>query len=131
MEKINSTADLKTAIAQLEQKKSGEWHLLKEQLHTTQESLKLKNIIKSTFKGAMSSPDLKSSILNTAVGLTTGFVTKKLLIGKTINPLKKLLGIVVEMAVANNVVKNADGIRSLGNMIFKKKDHKEVDTEKM
>ena len=41
------------------------------------------------------------------------------MIGKTINPFKKLLGIIVEMTVANKVAKNADDIKSAGSSIFK------------
>ena len=50
------------------------------------------------------------------------------MIGKTLNPFKKLLGIVVEMAVANKVSKNAEGIKSTGSVIFKKLFSKKEDS---
>ncbi len=120
MKLITTSAHLKLAIQQLELQQANELILLKEQFNKTSESLKPINLIKSTFKNAVSSPDLKTDVFNTVIGLATGVVAKKLMIGKTINPFKKLLGIIVEMAVANKVAKNADDIKSTGSSIFKK-----------
>lgn len=118
------------AILQLENQQSNELLLVKDQWRTTYESLKFSNIIKSTFKGAISGPGIKSTLMNTAIGLTSGLVTKKLLIGKTINPFKKLLGIAVEMFVANKVVTNADGIKSIGSTILNRFYKKKADVQK-
>lgn len=120
MKLITTSAHLKLAIQELELQQANELILLKEQFNKTSESLKPINLIKSTFKNAVSSPDLKTDVFNTVIGLATGVVAKKLMIGKTINPFKKLLGIIVEMAVANKVAKNADDIKSTGSSIFKK-----------
>lgn len=49
---------------------------LKEHFRETYESLKPINILKSTFKKASSSPNLKSQLTNTAIGMTTGFLAK-------------------------------------------------------
>ncbi len=107
------------AIRQLEQQQADEFILLKEEFKKTSESLKPINILKNTFKQAVAAPDLKTDVINAAIGLTTGIVAKKLMIGKTLNPFKKLFGIIVEMAIANKVAKNADGIKSTGTAIFK------------
>jgi len=120
MQKTSAALNLKASIRQLEGKQANELNLLKAQFIETAESLKLINIIKSSLKDIVLSPDLKTDTLNAAIGLTTGFVTKKLLIGKTINPLKRLFGFLVEMAVAKNVAENADGIKSIGSIILKK-----------
>jgi len=47
-------------------------------------------------------------------------MAKKLIIGKTFNPLSKLLGIALEMFVTNKVTKNADQIKSTGSLILHK-----------
>jgi hypothetical protein len=127
MQKITCTATLKTAIQELESQQAIEWTLLENQFRTTFESFKLSNIIKNTFKKAISAPGLKSNILTAALGLSTGMVTKNLLIGKTINPLKKLLGVVVEMFVANKVVDNADGLKSFGSRMLSKLGNTKAD----
>src|SRR6478752_1170691 len=120
MQAINTSTDLKNAIRELEQKQEAEWFLLKESFLDTCESLKPINLIKSSFKEVAAMPDLKTNVINGVIGLTTGFVSKKILVGKTINPLKKLLGFVVEVAVARKVAKNAEGIKSIGGFLFKK-----------
>lgn len=120
MKVITTSADLKLAIQQLELRQASELTLLKEEFNKTSESLKPINIIKRTLKNAVASPDLKTDVFNAAIGLTTGILAKKLMIGKTINPFKKVLGIIVEMAVANKVAQNADGIRSTGSTILHK-----------
>ena len=117
---ITTSADLKAAIKQLEQQQASEWPLLKEEFLKTADSLKLINIIKSTFKEAVNTPDLKTDIINSAIGLTTGILAKKIIIGKTLNPLSKLAGVVLEIFVANKTTKNANDIKSLGSFIMKK-----------
>lgn len=126
MKSIITSEELKAAIHELEMRKGDELILLKEQFYKTREDFKLVNIIKGTFKQAVASPDLKTDALKAAIGFTTGVIAKKLMIGKTINPFKKLLGVIVEMAVANKVVKNADGIKSAGSAIFSLFKRKEL-----
>ena len=126
MQSITTSEELKAAIEQLELQQASEFILLKEQFYKTKEALKPINILKGTFKEAVAAPGLKTDAINAAIGFTTGILAKKLMIGKTINPFKKLLGIIVEMTVANKVVKNADDIKSIGgsifNSLFKKKE---------
>lgn len=125
MTSITTSEELKAAIQALELQQARELILLKEQFQETRESFKLINILKGTFKKAVSSPELKTDALNAVIGFSTGILAKKLMIGKTINPFKKILGIIVEMTVANKVAKNADGIKSVGgsilSMLFRKK----------
>ncbi len=126
MNSITTSEELKAAIQQLELQQTDELILLKEQYYKTKEGFKLTNLIKSKFKETISDPDLKTDAINAAIGFTSGILAKKLMIGKTINPFKKLLGIAVEMAVAGSVAKNADGIKSAGssifNILFRKKE---------
>ena len=68
----------------------------------------------------IAAPDLKTTVGNAAIGLVSGFIAKKAILGKTNNPLTKLLGILIEMVVAGKVVKNADGIKSFGGMLLNK-----------
>lgn len=120
MENIQNAADLKTAIARLTVQQTSDLFLLKEEFLVTKEKFKLTNIIKSSFKEVTSTPNITTNIVKAAVGLTTGFVTKKLLIGKTINPVKNLLGGLLEVFVANKVMLNADTIKTVGSILLKK-----------
>ncbi len=58
-----------------------------------------------------SSPDLKNNVINTVIGIGTGNLSKKILIGSSLNPFKRLLGNVVQYAIANVVSKHGDGIK--------------------
>ena len=118
MKSISNSEELKAAIMQLELQQAGELILLKEQYYKTREGFKLINLIKSKFKETVSDPDLKTEAINAAIGFTSGILARKLMIGKTMNPFKKILGVIVEMAVAGKVAKNADGIKSAGSIIF-------------
>ena len=120
MQKITNTVDLKIAIQQLENKKAEEWPLLKDQFHVFYENSKPLNIIRNTFKEFIASPDLKTTLINGAIGLATGFVTKKIVVGNTHNPITKLLGYLVEMVVAKKVTGNADEIKSFGSSFLSK-----------
>jgi hypothetical protein len=108
METITTSTELKNAIRQLEQKQAEEWTLLKQQCLHTYESLKPVNAIKNTLHELMSSSDLKKDLLGTLLGLAIGFLTKKVAIGSTDNPLKQLLGNILQMGVAGAVSKNED-----------------------
>src|SRR5688572_26828364 len=90
MQKIQTVEDLKTAIQQLEYEQANDWSTLKGQLLTTVESLKPGNILKGTLKEIFIGPDLKSTIVNAVIGLTSGFVAAKVFAGKVPNPLIKL-----------------------------------------
>lgn len=120
MDQITTSASLKAAIQRLEFQQKEDLIALKEQFDRTQESLKPINLLKNTFKSVVNVPDLKTDIINAAIGLTSGIMTKKMVLGKTHNPLSKLLGIALEMFVTNKVTQNADQIRSTGSFILQK-----------
>ncbi len=126
MKPITTSEELKAAILALELQQADELILLKEQFQRTKKGFTLGNIIKGSFKDIVSNQDLKTDAINAAIGFTSGIMAKKLVVGKTINPFKKLLGFAIEMAVTNKVAKNADTIKSVGssifNMLFRKKE---------
>ncbi|MGG9962575.1 hypothetical protein [Ferruginibacter sp. SUN106] len=111
MKKRNESSVLQNAILSLQRKQAQELDSLKEQFHITYESLKPINLIKNTFRDATSSPEVKSGLVNNAIGLATGYLSKKLLIGGTHNPIKKILGAIVEFSVASFVAKRADNFK--------------------
>ena len=92
MEKITSATGLKNAILSLETDQAIQGQLLKEQFHFAYESIKPVNLIKSTLKDVASSPYLIDNILGTAIGLATGYLSKKIFIGSSGNLFRKLLG---------------------------------------
>ncbi len=116
--KMNSRLDLKRTIKQLEIEQVLEWTLLKGEFHAACESLKPSSLIKETFKDLASSPDFKDNLLGTTVGLAAGGLTKALITGGTHNPLKKILGSLLQIGITTLVAKNPETIKWMAGNIF-------------
>ena len=119
MQKINSGNELKEAIIRLEVLQASEGKMLKEQFHLAYQSIMPINIIKNTFKAATESHELKNDIINTAIGITTGFLSKKLFESVSHSPVKKLLGTALLFGITSVVTNNPEPIKSLGKGLLK------------
>jgi hypothetical protein len=124
MQNLNSTIGLKNAIQLLEVEQAIKGELVKEQFLLICESLKPVNILKSTFKDITSSSNLLDNILGTTVGLATGFLSKKIVVGTSGNIFKKLFGSMVQSGVSSFVSKHPEAIKSIGQFIFQHIFHK-------
>ena len=108
MKKINQTEILKETILLMKMKQAEELVQLKDQYHYTIESLKPLNLIKNAFGLMATSPEIKGNILNNIVGMTTGYLTKKVLLGSTHNPIKRILGTMLQFVITNVVTKHSE-----------------------
>lgn len=113
MENQYTVDSLRQAIKELEIKQKEERVLLKEQLEITYESLKPSNILKNIFKDFASSETLKNEFVNTAVAVTSGFITKKIIIGKSESQFRKLIGLAFQFGITSLVSKNYDAIKDV------------------
>jgi hypothetical protein len=118
MLKVNSYTGLQDEIQLLKIEQIVKIQLLKEQLNITYESLKPLNLLKSALKDISSSPGLGEDLLGSSVGLASGYLSKKLFIGKSGNLLRNLLGSVLQYGVTNIVAKHPDAIKSIGQFIM-------------
>lgn len=112
MEKITSLVGLKESIILLEIQQAYEGQLLKEQFKTTYQNLRPVNLIKNTVKELVATPEFKGNLVDTALSIAAGYLSKKVMVCSTINPIKQLLGAVLQIGVTGIVAKNADGIKS-------------------
>ncbi len=119
MENITSATQLKIAIQILETEQDIKAQLIKEQIILAHDSIKPINLLKSTVNDFITSPYLIDNILGGAVGLATGYLSKKIVIGASGNLFRKLLGVVMQFGVTNAVAQHPEGIRSIGQYIFK------------
>ena len=113
MENQYTVDSLKQAIKELELKQKEERVLLEEQLVITYDSLKPSNILKNIFKDFASSENLKNEFVNTAVAVTSGFITKKIIIGKSESQFRKLIGLAFQFGITSLVSKNYDAIKDV------------------
>jgi len=127
MKRKNELEALHESINSLQIQRAQEWILLKDQFHLTYESLKPINLIKHTFKEASSSSEIKTiktGVVNNVMGITTGYLARAIFFGTSGNPIRKIVGSLLQFAVAAFVTKNSGPIKSIGktvlNKLFKK-----------
>ncbi len=84
---------------------------MKEKLHTTYESMKPVNLIKSTYHEIAGSKDVQETVLDTTVGLAAGYATKAIIQGRSHNLLVKVASTAVQIAVTNAVRKHPEEIK--------------------
>jgi hypothetical protein len=101
---------LDETISSLRIKQQTDLAELKLQLNAVHELLRPINIIRSTLNEVAESPEIKNNILNNLIGLSTGFISNKLLFGAAHNPIIKVLGKLVQVGVSNVVAKHSDNL---------------------
>ena len=119
MQKITSVKGLKDAIIQLEEKQAADKQLLREELQLTLESLKPVNLIKRAINEAFSSTGLIDDIFGAIVGNTAGFVSRKVLVGSSRNPFKKIFGKLLQTMIASFLTKYGDTMKAVSIVLFK------------
>jgi len=79
------------------------------------------------------SSELKDNIVNVAASLGAGFISKKIISGRSSSIIRSILATLTEFAVVNVVSQNTDKIKSVASTlfssIFKKKDDNKKDKE--
>jgi hypothetical protein len=112
MYKINSEKTLAKAIRNMEAQRILELEILKKHTEFTLQELNPLNIVKKNIHNSIStigvtanSFGVKNSLLKTGIGLATGFLTKKLIVGTNAGLLKRLLGSAVQATVSGFVIK--------------------------
>lgn len=124
MQNITSTAGLKDAIQLLEVEQTSNRQLLKEQFHLTYESFKPVNLLRNTLENIGSSPNLVDNITGNALGLASGYLIKKIVVGSSGNMFRKLLGIMLQVGVSNVVIQHPDAMKLFGRFLFQRILHK-------
>jgi len=121
---ITSTAKLKEAIQQLEFERVNKEQLLIKDFQQAYTFIKPVSFFRSTLNDVFSSPLLIENIIGTAISLASGYVTKKIIIGRSDSKIRKLIGSVVEFGVINMIARRHVVIELFGrfllNLFFKK-----------
>lgn len=127
MKKLNETDALNELIQLNQQQYDTDLRLLKEQFHIAYESIKPINFIKNLVHEVTASPEIKEDLASNILGLATGFISKKIMIDEKGSTFKKVIGTVLQFAVANVVSKHSVNIKAVGtalfNNFFKRNNH--------
>ncbi|HSK13493.1 MAG TPA: hypothetical protein VK907_09780 [Phnomibacter sp.] len=120
MRSISAAASLQAKIETLESLQTQQLQEIQQQFHFTADKLKPSKLIANTLREAMTPSDTGSSnIIDSTLGLATGFLTRKLLFGSSPSPVKKAIGSVVQFGLSNLVYKNSIGIKAIGGVLYK------------
>jgi hypothetical protein len=120
MSKTSSSAELKVAIQFLELEQQAVISQLKEQVYTIAGELKPVNLITSAMKDVASSPYLIDRVVVTAMGIGTGYLSRKLITGTSGSPVRKLIGSALQFAITTMAAKRIVPVSLIGRLIFKK-----------
>jgi hypothetical protein len=115
----DSTDELKNAIGLAKVRLSLNGQSLKEQLQVTYDSFRPANLIRSTFKEVTTSPLLISGLAVSILGLSTGILSKRIVIGSSASLIRKLLGNLLALGATKVISKNSEGIVSHGKSILR------------
>lgn len=101
---------LQERIERLHQEQAREWPLLKTEANLLFESMKPVNIVKDMLVELTKVPEIKHNILNSAIGMGAGYVSKRVLFGAHPSKVMSILGSFMEMSVSGLVSKNTEGL---------------------
>jgi hypothetical protein len=102
--------DLEEKIAFLKSKQEQDFNALRFQYYATIESIKPINLIKSATREFITSPSLKSNLINGTISLGTNYLSKNLMNENSTNPVKRVLGKVLNFAIKNFIGKKSNNI---------------------
>lgn len=120
MKSLSNIEELALTIEQLELQSAKEEILLKQEAKKTYESLRPINLLKKSITDLSTQPDFKSNLLDSGISLLAGYASKKAMIGSTHNPLKQLMGVLLQIVVTKIVSKNTNEIHNTISQIMKK-----------
>ncbi len=101
MKTINQKKQLAIKIALLRNKQATDFLILKDQYHSTIDSFKPINLLKSSVEDVLTSPGLKISLISGAIGFGTNYLANNVLITNSKNPVKRILSNILKFAVKN------------------------------
>jgi hypothetical protein len=113
-------AFLKSAIRKQETEVALQEAFLRARFHSTYESLTPAHLLKTALSEAIQDGAFKRNAVNAAIGLSAGFITRKVvaLTGKGF--LSQLGGKLLEVGVSLLATRNAESIKAAGSRIIEK-----------
>jgi len=116
----NPNEILALRILALEEQQKLELMLLKEVIREASTKLNPLEIIKNAIATENNTDGLGTNIVHDLIGMSTGFVSKKLMFGSTTNPFKKIIGSILQFAVAKFVSNHSEKIQAIGEVLIQK-----------
>lgn len=118
MSTLSHNERLQQAIADLEAKRHVQGALMSEQFQYIRIQLQPANLVKTVVKDLFASPDIRTGVVDFAIGITTGMIAKQVVVGQSHNVLTQFVGNAVQMIVTREVSQHPEGIKNLGKNLF-------------
>jgi hypothetical protein len=124
--RISNVTELNNAIHLLENELNQQKQLVTDQVNVIYENFKPVNVVRDLFREVVSSDEFRSNVITAAIGISTGYITKKLMVGKSRNLMKALGGNLLQYGIANLILHPSRIMKSvilpiLGMFDFKSK----------
>ena len=119
MEHINSSVELKARISLLQAQALEERLALKQEITEIINNINPIKLITHGLKEIITSEEMKEGLFSLTMGMSAGYIAKKIVVGNSENAIQHIAGNVVGMVVSKNVAMHSDQIRSAGMLILK------------
>lgn len=126
MHKISTVAELKASIRELEMKTKYQEQVVKQDARSTVKSINPINLLRIFLKRAANTPDVRSSAINTFVGLAAGSISSKIVVGKSRNIFKRTLGSAIRAFVTRWLFKKLPVFTETVTRIVTQYKHKQL-----
>jgi len=127
MQKVSLETGLKSRILQLELEQAAEKQQLKDEFRTAYQKIKKVGIVASAIKGIISSSS--NNVMIQTTGVVAGYLIKKIVVGKSENKFRKILGSVLQFGATGLLTQNPKIIEKAGAFIMQFIPHKNKSEE--
>lgn len=120
MQKITTIQELHNAIQLLELEQKLNKQLLKDEVHVVYNRLNPINMLATSFNNLVTSSQTSSTdiILTEITGLISGFLTRKIIIGKSDSKFRRILATVIQLTVTNLVSRSPEAVKSIARLVY-------------
>lgn len=107
---VNSSAELKQRIADLEIKRDRQRAEIATTFQGMVETIKPKNLVKAGLQSISETPVLRQNFINAVVSLSTGWIARRLAVPKNDTIVKKTVGAAVQYGVSHLLATQGDAL---------------------
>ncbi|TVQ76953.1 MAG: hypothetical protein EA358_08090 [Flavobacteriales bacterium] len=112
MDKINNAEELLKKIAELELRNKEQGVILKTELGQLIKKAHPVELIKHGIRELATSDEVQNELVGLSMSLTSGYLTKKVVVGNSSNIFQQVLGNLLSVVVSRNVAINSKSIQS-------------------
>lgn len=105
METVFDTNKLDQMILQLKAQQSAQWIAIKDEIDEIKDDLKPLHLIRNTLTEINETVGFKGNLLQSVLSIGVGYLTRKMIVGKSDGKIKNFFGSLLQLAVTNLVSK--------------------------